>query len=130
MGTCTGISSSCGTMGVALETRCHLGQTILYDTITKLGWSANIIHHGIAALIEGVLSKDLDWGENGETLKVPLPKSEDDCIVSILRLSFGYDTQARNRRTALSGSLETSATLPTSLAQDVAVLAPNDLSRH
>ena len=83
MGTCTGISSSCGTMGVALETRCHLGQTILYDTITKLGWSANIIHHGIAALIEGVLARDdLDWGVDGVNASVPAPRTEDDCVVS------------------------------------------------
>ena len=70
-------------MGVALETHCHLGQTVLYDTVTKLGWSANIIHHGIAALIDGVLAKeDLDWGEEGQPRSVPPLTTEDDCVVS------------------------------------------------
>ena len=82
MGVCTGVTSSCANVGVALETRCHLGQTILYDTITKLGWSSNIIHHGIAALIEGVLAKDENWGTEDESRGVPLPITEDDCVVS------------------------------------------------
>lgn len=88
MGTCTGVSSSCGIVGVALETRCHLGQVIRYDTVTKLGWSANIIHHGIQAVIDGVLSRDdVDWGtEDGEKRSVPALTTEEDCVVSTLRL--------------------------------------------
>lgn len=87
MGTCTGVASSCGLAGIALETRCHLGQVIRYDTVSKLGWSANIIHHGIQALIDGVLSKeDLNWGEDGEARLVPALTTEEDCVVRVVSL--------------------------------------------
>ncbi|KAI0373125.1 alpha/beta-hydrolase [Pilatotrama ljubarskyi] len=80
MGTCTGVSSSCALAGIALETRCHLGRTIRYDTVRKLGWSANVVHHGIQALIDGVLAReDVDWSEGGGR-KVPEFVSEEDCV--------------------------------------------------
>lgn len=28
-----------------MESKCHLGQTILYDTVNKLGWSVDIRTH-------------------------------------------------------------------------------------
>ena len=98
-------------MGVALETRCHLGQTVLYDTVTKLGWSANIIHHGIAALIDGVLAKeDLDWGEEGVPRSVPPLTTEDDCVVSAVCVVWGDgEADAGLCRTASSGSSATTA---------------------
>ncbi|KAJ8494972.1 hypothetical protein ONZ51_g1967 [Trametes cubensis] len=81
MGTCTGVSSTCALAGIALETRCHLGQVIRYDTVSKLGWSANVVHHGIQALIDGVLAKeDLDWGDDGKMRSVPAITTEDDCV--------------------------------------------------
>ncbi|KAL1947152.1 hypothetical protein VTO73DRAFT_14113 [Trametes versicolor] len=81
MGTCTGVSSSCAIAGLALETRCHLGRVIRYDAVSKLGWSANVVHHGIQALIDGILSKeDLDWGEEGAPRSVPAFSSEEDCV--------------------------------------------------
>ncbi|PIL33088.1 hypothetical protein GSI_04537 [Ganoderma sinense ZZ0214-1] len=81
MGTCTGFGSSCNAVGVALETRCHLGQTIKYDTITQLGWSANVIHHGIEAVIDGVLARqDVDWAGTGIKGSVPEPAPETDCV--------------------------------------------------
>ncbi|TFK82582.1 alpha/beta-hydrolase [Polyporus arcularius HHB13444] len=82
MGTCTGVSSTCGITGIAIETRCHLGQVIRYDTVTKLGWSANVIHHGIQALIDGVLSRDdIDWGDSvGKNQTVPALTTEEDCV--------------------------------------------------
>jgi hypothetical protein len=36
MGTCTGVTSSCGIAGYAMETRCHLGKVIRYDTVKSL----------------------------------------------------------------------------------------------
>ncbi|OSD02145.1 alpha/beta-hydrolase [Trametes coccinea BRFM310] len=81
MGTCTGVSSTCALAGIALETKCHLGRVIRYDTVTKLGWSANIIHHGIQAVIEGILSRDdVDWSEDGKNSSVPAFTSEEDCV--------------------------------------------------
>ena len=82
MGTCTGFGSSCNTVGVALETRCHLGQTVKYDTVTQLGWSANIIHHGIAALIDVLARQDIDWAGSGMKGSVPAAAPETDCVVS------------------------------------------------
>ena len=82
MGTCTGFGSSCNAAGVALETRCHLGQTVKYDTITQLGWSANVMHHGIAGVVDGVLAReDIDWAGNGVNGSVPVPAPETDCVV-------------------------------------------------
>ena len=34
--TCIRFVSACNGVGVALETRCHLGRTVKYDTITQL----------------------------------------------------------------------------------------------
>ncbi|KAM5536404.1 hypothetical protein V8D89_009943 [Ganoderma adspersum] len=81
MGTCTGFGSSCNAAGVALETRCHLGQTVKYDTITQLGWSANVMHHGIAGVVDGVLARqDIDWAGTGINGSVPVPAPETDCV--------------------------------------------------
>ena len=84
MGTCTGFGSSCNAAGVALETRCHLGQTVKYDTITQLGWSANVMHHGIAGVVDGVLAReDIDWAGSGINGSVPVPAPETDCVVRV-----------------------------------------------
>ncbi|KAF8874220.1 Alpha/Beta hydrolase protein [Gymnopilus junonius] len=68
MGTCTGVTSLCAIGGFALETRCHLGQAIRYDTVQKLGWSVDIRNHGIKLVIDRLLSDNSEWKEefNGE----------------------------------------------------------------
>ncbi|KAK1230072.1 putative lipase atg15 [Marasmius sp. AFHP31] len=72
MGVCNGISSGCATAGYAMESRCHLGKTIRYDTIGLLGWSSHVTNHGIKVVIDNVL--------NNETWAVPEPvPDEDDC---------------------------------------------------
>jgi len=96
MGTCTGVISSCGVSGYALESRyapafdffkisviltfrrCHLGRVILYDTVTKLGWSVHVGNHPIKVIIEHLLQEDWDQ-ENG--LEVPIVGDEEDCVV-------------------------------------------------
>ena len=80
MGVCTGVSSTCAIGGYALESRCHLGNVALYDTVTKLKWSVAIGNHGIRAVID-LLSKDFD-PENG--ISVPEAKPQEDCVVSNL----------------------------------------------
>ncbi|KAF8959688.1 Alpha/Beta hydrolase protein [Flammula alnicola] len=55
MGACTGVTSSCAIGGFALESRCHNGQVIQYDTVSKLGWSVNIANHGIKVVVEKLL---------------------------------------------------------------------------
>ncbi|BGP14598.1 Putative lipase atg15 [Rhodosporidiobolus nylandii] len=60
MGVCTGAISTCAIAGFALESRCHTGKTILYDTVGRLGWSVDVRTHPIHVVIEQLL-KD-DWG--------------------------------------------------------------------
>jgi len=68
MGTCTGVTSLCAIGGFALETRCHNGRVILYDTVQKLGWSVDIRNHGIKLVVDRLLSDDSDWKDefNGD----------------------------------------------------------------
>jgi lipase ATG15 len=39
-----------------LESKCHTGQTILYDTVTVKGWSPDIRTHRIGEIINKVLA--------------------------------------------------------------------------
>jgi len=94
MGICTGVLSSCGLAGYALESklvtafgirhqnwplvdyRCHLGKSSVYDTVSKLNWSADVRTHRIGVVIEQLLSSDWEEGK-------PVPEAfpEDDCVV-------------------------------------------------
>lgn len=47
-------------VGFALESKCHTGQTIIYDAVGKLGWSVDIRTHRIGTLIERLLIPDWD----------------------------------------------------------------------
>ncbi|OCB90067.1 alpha/beta-hydrolase [Sanghuangporus baumii] len=79
MGTCTGILSSCAIAGYALESRCHLGESIVYDTISNLSWASDVRTHTIKTVIERLLS--VPWApaiEQGR--EVPKPQREEDCI--------------------------------------------------
>jgi hypothetical protein len=61
MGTCTGVRSFCSIGGFALESRCHLGQVILYDTVQKLKWSVDSRTHGIKVVVDKILADDSEW---------------------------------------------------------------------
>jgi len=61
-----------------LETRCHLGKSIVYDTVGKIGWRVSVQSHPIKRLILHVLESDEEWEEGRE---VPLAVEEADCIV-------------------------------------------------
>ncbi|KAG8701835.1 putative lipase atg15 [Ceratobasidium sp. 394] len=91
-GVCNGPSSLCYMGGYALETKCHLGQTIVYDTVTALHWSVNIKAHFIMTITEQLLNED--WSEkvrkgrrwwwrvppdDGESVEVPEPTQDEDC---------------------------------------------------
>ncbi|KAF9653226.1 alpha/beta-hydrolase [Thelephora ganbajun] len=76
MGVCTGVSSTCALGGYALESKCHLGNVVLYDTVTKLKWSVGIGNHGIRTVVD-LLSKDFDPENN---VSVPIPEPQKDCI--------------------------------------------------
>ena len=100
MGTCNGVLSSCAIAGYAMESRfvvvvfhimsdqptrpkcrCHLGKSIIYDTVSALSWSVNVRNHGIVTVIENVLNNT--WAPSEEIgREVPEAKVEDDCVVS------------------------------------------------
>ncbi|KAJ7290332.1 Alpha/Beta hydrolase protein [Mycena rebaudengoi] len=77
MGTCTGITSTCAIAGFAMESQCHLGQRVLFDTVSKRGWSVDSRQHGIQFVIDKVLNEDWD-PENG--LEVPAVDEQTDCV--------------------------------------------------
>ncbi|KAF9481321.1 alpha/beta-hydrolase [Pholiota conissans] len=84
MGTCTGVTSSCAIGGFALETRCHNGQVILYDTVQKLGWSVNIGNHGIKVVTDKILSDTADW-----KIEFNGPNDEEKGLLSVLNWGWG-----------------------------------------
>lgn len=100
MGACTGRASICYQAGYALETRCHLGTTIVYDTIGLLHWSSGVRAHLIDTVIQQILDEDwstkirksrksrLSWPRPGsgsqpekedKLIEVPAPAPEIDC---------------------------------------------------
>ncbi|KAF8843786.1 alpha/beta-hydrolase [Paxillus ammoniavirescens] len=79
MGTCNGILSSCALGGYAMETGCHLGKSIIYDTVSNLSWSVDIRTHGILTVIDNVLSQP--WPASLEVgREVPLAEAQVDCV--------------------------------------------------
>ncbi|OCH93397.1 alpha/beta-hydrolase [Obba rivulosa] len=83
-GTCTGIGSLCAQAGYALETRCHLGKSVVYDTVGKLGWNVDVRTHTIKNVIMNVIEAKVKGGweddENGVHRDVPAAREEEDCV--------------------------------------------------
>lgn len=82
MGTCTGSLSTCGMAGYAMESRCHLGNIIEYDTVTNLSWAVRVTNHPIVTVIDHILSKAWPAAEE-QGLEVPPMKRQDDCVVRV-----------------------------------------------
>jgi len=79
MGTCNGVLSSCALGGYAMESRCHLGKSIVYDTVSNLSWSVDVRKHGIVNVIEKILS--VPWAPSEEIgREVPEAMYEEDCV--------------------------------------------------
>src|ERR1700761_7708185 len=85
MGTCTGITSMCSIGGFALETRCHLGQVVLYDTVKELGWSVDIRNHGIKLVVDKLLADDSQWATKAK---------ESQGVPSTFNWGWGHKKQA------------------------------------
>ncbi|KAG6868683.1 hypothetical protein C0993_011913 [Termitomyces sp. T159_Od127] len=86
-GTCTGFGSSCAQAGYALETRCHLGKSIVFDTVGKLGWRVDVRTHIIRHVITKILEiDDIEWEEGRD---VPLARAEEDCV-DCYKWEFGH----------------------------------------
>ncbi|GJE90754.1 alpha/beta-hydrolase [Phanerochaete sordida] len=85
-GACTGIGSPCASAGYALETHCHLGRSIVFDTVHKFGWRVDVRKHPIREVILNVLEKELDIGDgweiggDGQMREVPIARYEEDCV--------------------------------------------------
>ncbi|KAH9041620.1 alpha/beta-hydrolase [Lactarius pseudohatsudake] len=90
MGTCNGVLSSCAIGGYAMESRCHLGNIIEYDTVTNLSWSVDLRSHAIARIIGGVLSQPWEAAEMSGR-EVPALKRQDDCL-DCFKWDFGNYT--------------------------------------
>ncbi|EAU88644.1 lipase [Coprinopsis cinerea okayama7 len=77
-GTCSGLYSACATAGYALETRCHLGKSIILDTVNRLHWLVDVRKHVIKEVVKLLDSpetggKEIDWGDEGEFPEDPGP---------------------------------------------------------
>lgn len=108
-GACTGFRSVCASAGYALETRCHLGKSIIYDTVGKLGWRVSVQSHPIKEVILRVLEGDQQWGEGRD---VPLAVEEIDCVVRPLSdfVCLVRTDVTLLSRTVINGSLANSRT--------------------
>ncbi|KAJ3822915.1 Lipase [Lentinula raphanica] len=94
-GTCTGSFSPCAQVGYALETHCHLGKSIVFDSVTELGWKVDVRRHTIREVIGLMEMWDQesstvlepaygleDWLGDAKkrTRRVPEAKEETDCV--------------------------------------------------
>jgi len=85
MGTCNGVLSTCAIAGYAMESRCHMGKSVIYDTVTKWNWSVDVRTHPIRVIIDKLLAEDWDVPQNlsdGSVVMraVPEAKPEEDCV--------------------------------------------------
>jgi hypothetical protein len=65
---CTDFRFPCASVGYALETRCHLGKSIIFDTAGKMGWRVSLQKHPIKNLILDVLEETRS-GKKTETFR-------------------------------------------------------------
>lgn len=64
-----------------MESRCHLGKTIVYDTVSNLSWSVDLRTHPVSNMIETVLADPWPPAEAvGREVPEAVPQG-DDCIV-------------------------------------------------
>ncbi|CAE6456607.1 unnamed protein product [Rhizoctonia solani] len=93
MGACTGPTSVCYQGGYAMETRCHLGQTIVYDTLSLLHWTSDIRSHFINTIIDQLL--DEDWStkiKKSRRSRFPWPwLMDDELVVEVPKMTREVD---------------------------------------
>ena len=64
--------------GYALETHCHLGKSIIFDTVGLLGWRVDVRKHIIREVVLNVLEREgIEW-ERGRD--VPMAREEVECV--------------------------------------------------
>lgn len=82
IGECVGPYSGCYAAGFAIETRCHVGQSIVYDTVGKKSWSVDLRAHRIGELINRVLDQDWDVPPSDQPVDPPEPPDQDMTTLS------------------------------------------------
>lgn len=101
----------CTTLSLAVLSthyRCHLGKSIVYDTVSNLSWSVDVRTHGIVNVIDNILGKP--WPPADEVgREVPEPQLEVDCVVRLLCFCLGsqYSLTCYAVRIVIVGNLET-----------------------
>lgn len=46
-----------------MESRCHAGKKIVYDTVSKYGWGQDVRTHRIGVVIDKLLAEDWEEGK-------------------------------------------------------------------
>ncbi|KAJ2408110.1 putative lipase atg15 [Coemansia sp. RSA 2526] len=78
MGVCSGRTSTCYYAGYAMESRCHNGQQLVFDTVAQRGWRVDMRHHRINEVIYLALEP---WGITDPEERMPTLEPEDkDCV--------------------------------------------------
>ncbi|KAJ3889938.1 alpha/beta-hydrolase [Lentinula edodes] len=100
-GTCTGPFSPCSQAGYALETHCHLGKSIVFDTVTEFGWRVDIRRHPIREVV-GVMET---WTQEeiSRSRQVPEAKEEIDCV-DCFKWEFGSEFKDKGFEASACGS--------------------------
>ncbi|KAI8321754.1 alpha/beta-hydrolase [Martensiomyces pterosporus] len=78
MGVCSGRTSSCYYAGYAMESKCHLGRQMVFDTVGRRDWRMDIRHHRINEIIYLVFEP---WGNLDPEEAIPeLEREDKDCV--------------------------------------------------
>ncbi|KAJ2762354.1 putative lipase atg15 [Coemansia sp. BCRC 34490] len=75
MGVCGGRTSSCYYAGYALESMCHNGRQLVFDTVAQRGWRLDIRHHRINEAIYLVFEP---WGNFDPEERFPMLELDDE----------------------------------------------------
>jgi lipase ATG15 len=71
-----------------MESRCHLGSSIIYDTVSNLSWAVDIRTHTISNVVDKLLSEP--WPPSVEFgREVPEAQAEDPDCVECFSWEFG-----------------------------------------
>ncbi|KAJ2662969.1 putative lipase atg15 [Coemansia sp. RSA 1199] len=88
MGVCSGRTSTCYYAGYAMESRCHNGQQLVFDTVARRGWRVDMRHHRINEVIYLALEP---WGNTDPEERMPTLEPEDKDCVDCGLWKFVYD---------------------------------------
>lgn len=73
----------------AMEARCHVGQSIIYDTIGRKGWASDLRAHRIGEIINRVLDEDWDPAPEDQPVEPPEKPSSSALFDRVLRITLG-----------------------------------------